>query len=212
MEYLVKKIKNKEEITKCQRFAINQYQWVDGPKPETWGYMGYLEGQGIYVEMYCKETNPRTETNMENGKSGKIKGFRVCDDSAVEVFLGFADEDGEIRENSMYVNFEMNAAGALYAAYGKGRKGRSHLQEDVYKKVLPIVHKEEGCWGVKLLIPETFIKELSGVDVEMGEIFYCNFYKISETPEIEHYGTFSEIKNEKPNFHLPQYFAKAKVE
>ncbi len=38
----------------------------------------------------------------------------MCDDSAVEVFLGFADEDGEIRESSMYVNFEMNSAGALY--------------------------------------------------------------------------------------------------
>ena len=101
MEYLVKRINTKEEIRNCERFEVSNYQWVDGPKPETWGYMGYLEGKGLYVEMYCKESSPRTETNMENGKSGKVKGFRVCDDSAAEVFLGFADEDGEIRESSM---------------------------------------------------------------------------------------------------------------
>lgn len=212
MEYLVKRINTKEEIRNCERFEVSNYQWVDGPKPETWGYMGYLEGKGLYVEMYCKESSPRTETNMENGKSGKVKGFRVCDDSAAEVFLGFADEDGEIRESSMYINFEMNSAGALYAAYGKGRKGRSHFSDEVYESVLPEVYKAEECWGIKLLIPETLIKELGKVDIENGDVFYCNFYKISETPEIEHYGTFAEIKNETPNFHLPQYFAKVRVE
>ena len=162
MEYLVKRINTKEEIKNCERFEVSNYQWVNGPKPETWGYMGYLEGNGLYVEMYCKESSPRTETNMENGKSGKVKGFRVCDDSAVEVFLGFADEDGEIRESSMYVNFEMNSAGALYASYGKGRKGRSHFSDEVYESVLPEVYKAEECWGMELLIPETLIKELLG--------------------------------------------------
>ena len=106
----------------------------------------------------------------------------------------------------------MNSAVVLYAAYGKGRKGRSHFTDEVYDSVLPEVYKDGECWGIKLLIPETLIKELGKVNIENGDVFYCNFYKISETPEIEHYGTFAEIKNEKPNFHLPQYFAKARVE
>ncbi len=91
----------------------------------------------------------------------------------------------------MYINFEMNSAGALYAAYGKGRKGRSHFSDEVYESVLPEVYKAEDCWGIKLLIPETLIKELGKVDIENGDVFYCNFYKISETPAIEHYGTKS---------------------
>lgn len=212
MEYLVKKINKREDIESCQKFEISNYQWVDGPKPETWGYMGYLEGEGLYVKMSCREENPRRETDMEKGKSGKFPGFHVCDDSAVEVFLGFADKDGEIRENSMYANFEMNADGVLYAAYGRGRKNRSHLPEEVYETALPKAWEKDGCWGVEFLVPEKFIRDISGVEIGQGGEFFCNFYKISETPEIEHYGTFAKIQNEKPNFHLPQYFARARVE
>ena len=42
--------------------------------------------------------------------------------------------------------------------------------------------------------------------------FYCNFYKIAQTPEIEHYASWSPIDNPTPNFHLPVFFAKAQIE
>ena len=95
MEYLVKRINTKEEIRNCERFEVSNYQWVDGPKPETWDIWDIWKGKGFMWKCTVRNLLPERETNMENGKSGKVKGFRVCDDSAAEVFLGFADEEGK---------------------------------------------------------------------------------------------------------------------
>ena len=204
MEYRVKTIFNKEEIESCQRFSMDHFMWTCLQKPEAYGWMGYLKDQGLFVKLVCKEKDPkRVYHNFMD---------MVCEDSAMEVFLAFPEKGEALTNDVMYLNFEVNSNGAMYAAYGKGRKGRSHFSDEVYEALLPEAYKAEDCWGIKLLVPETLIKELGKVNIEDGDVFYCNFYKISETPEIEHYGTFAEIKNEKPNFHLPQYFAKARVE
>lgn len=42
-----------------------------------------------------------------------------------------------------------------------------------------------------------------------GATIYCNFYKISESEEILHFGSYSPIESEKPDFHLPVCFAEA---
>lgn len=210
MEYHVKRIRKKEEIAKCERFSVDNFQWVDGPKPQTWGYMGYLEGQGLYVEMYCEEKNPRC---MCTDRFSKEMGSRVCDDSAMEAFVGFLDETGKMSSGSMYVNFEINADGVMYANFGKGRKGRSFLSDEMYEMASPKGEILGDAWKISVLFPEGFLREIGGSEIgKSGTEFYCNFYKISETPEMEHYASFAKIGSETPNFHLPEYFAKAIVE
>lgn len=209
MEYHIKKINAKEEIASCELFEVSHFQWVDGPKPKTWGYMGYLKGKGLYVQMNCQEADPRRESSLQEGKEGKIRGKRVCDDSAMEIFLGFPEKDGTIGGDSLYVNFEINANGVLFANYGRGRQNRKQLPDSVYGEAKPYVSVSEDSWTLEVLFPENFLKEISGMNFNSGDEFYCNFYKISETPEIEHYGTFAEIRNETPNFHMPVFFAKA---
>ncbi len=61
---------------------------------------------------------------------------------------------------------------------------------------------------MSLLIPEKFLKEVCDYlpDGAGNKEIYCNFYKISEDPAVEHYISFSPIDSEKPNFHLPVFF------
>lgn len=205
MEYIIRKITTESEIDQCDLFKINHYQWNSKLEPNTYGYAGYLEGKGIYVKLVCEEQNPKRvyQHHREN----------VYQDSAMEIFMAFP-EKGELLSNDvMYLNFEMNANGAMYAAFGKGRKSRSFISDEMYEKSNCQAVIEEDRWMLTVLIPEEFLREICAFEeIKNGGTFYCNFYKIAESAEIEHYGSFSPIESEKPNFHMPVCFAQCKVE
>ena len=59
MKYFVKQIHDKSQIEQCEPFAIHQYMWNSTREPKAYGWMGYLEGQGLFVKMVCEETNPK---------------------------------------------------------------------------------------------------------------------------------------------------------
>lgn len=205
MEYRIKRIETKEQIKTCERFEIGHYMWKNIMAPKAYGWMGYLEKKGFYVQMVCEESDPKR--TFENFKDN------VYQDSAMEVFLAFPEKGEELTNNVMYTNFEVNSNAAMYIAYGKGRQGRQFMPE----KYLEIVDCQgvidEGKWSVSFLIPERFLCEECGIgNINADTEIYCNFYKISESEEIEHYGSFSRIESETPNFHLPVCFAKAIIE
>ena len=114
MEYIVKKINQKSEIEQCEKFSINQYMWNSTQSPKMYGWMSYLDNKGLYVKMVCEEKDPKRVFKQHRD--------RVCEDSAAEVFLAFTEENEALTNDCMYINFELNANGALYAKYGKGRK------------------------------------------------------------------------------------------
>lgn len=206
MKYFVKMIQAQEEIETCDKFLVNCAQWNCVKQPETWGYMGYLEGQGLFVRMYCREQDPKREfrNHREN----------VWKDSAMEVFLAFGrpGTDGRIRDDVLYLNFEMNANGALYAKYGWGKKDRKFVPDRVYEECGCRAEIGEDGWKVEVLFPQWFLAEVCDYHytAEPGPEqtrMYCNFYKISESPEIEHYMSFQKIESDSPNFHRPSCFA-----
>ena len=202
MEYRIKTICQKDEIVQCGRFEINHYQWRCVAEPKTYGYMGYLKGEGLYVQMRVEEKDPLRRCQNHHDM--------VCRDSAVEVFLAFAERGRAVSNDDMYLNFEVNANGAMYAKYGFGRKGRQFLSDAVYAASGVRSEIDETGWTMTLLIPEDFLKATCGFSVDSDDkVMYCNFYKISEDPDIVHYGSFSPIVSETPNFHLPVCFAKA---
>ena len=198
-------ILNKEEIESCQRFSMDHFMWTCLQKPEAYGWMGYLKDRGLFVKLVCKEKDPkRVYHNFMD---------MVCEDSAMEVFLAFPEKGEALTNDVMYLNFEVNSNGAMYAAYGKGRKGRKPMPEKYLQVVDCKADRQEDSWTLTYLIPESYLKEEAGVEKLDGETeFYCNFYKIAQTPEIEHYASWSPIDNPTPNFHLPVFFAKAQIE
>lgn len=201
MEYQIKKIASKEEIESCALFCMDHFMWDNVVQPKAYGRMGYIEGLGFYCALTCEEENPRRvfENYMD----------MVCNDSAMEVFLAFPEEGEALSNDSMYINFEVNSNGALYAKCGKGRKGRLKMPESYLETVDCRAVIEEKLWKVSFTIPEAFLKKECGVK-DLKRI-WCNFYKIAESPEVLHFASYSPIENETPNFHLPIFFAKGEI-
>lgn len=208
MIYKIFPIQSKEDLSRCPVFAVNHFLWACRRRPESFGRMGYLAGQGLYVQMTCMESAPKRDCKNHRDL--------VCKDSAMEVFLAFPDK--KLRQTappeatSLYFNFEINANGAMYAKYGYGRRDRQFITGEDYDMTGAKAVIEPDRWSVELLIPQRMLKRVGGIaDLTAGSVFFCNFYKISEDPAIEHYAAFNPIQSETPNFHLPQYFAQAVI-
>lgn len=152
MEYKIYRIADRTQIDQCELFAINQYLWNSLQTPKAYGRAGYIDGQGIYVEMTCEECDPKRLCNKDKEL--------VYKDSALEAFFAFPEGDMSIEKQCIYINFEMNANGALYAEKGYTRENRTLISED---------------------------------------------------DKIQHFGCYSPIESEEPNFHLPICFAKAVI-
>ncbi|MBP3665110.1 MAG: carbohydrate-binding family 9-like protein [Tyzzerella sp.] len=202
MLYHVKRIDNKEQIETCEPFSINQYMWNSKREPKVYGWMGYMEGEGLFVKMVCEETNPKRE--YQNHRDPVYK------DSTMEVFLAFL-EDGEALSNQcMYTNFEINSNGAMLANFGKGRKDRQSITDEQFELTGVGATIQSDRWYLEVLFPESYLNQICDFEkVKEGKSFYCNFYKIAESEEIQHFGSYSPIESETPNFHMPVCFAEA---
>ena len=173
MRYIVKKIREKSEIESCETFFIDQYMWNSKQEPKTYGWMGYLENEGFYVKMICEEKDPKR--GWKNHKE------MVCEDSAVEVFLAFTEENKILTNNSMYINFEINANGAMYAQYGKGRKNRQFLSEEEYRMADIRTKMSENQWEMEVTIPETFLNKICDLEkIKSGKLFTVIFIKFQK--------------------------------
>ncbi|HWR23699.1 MAG TPA: carbohydrate-binding family 9-like protein [Feifaniaceae bacterium] len=209
--YGVRTIPKKENIGICPLFHVDNVQWNSKKAPPTVGRMGYVPGEGLFVFMKCYEKDPR-RTMTQNMD-------RVCLDSAMEAFFAFPDRPVAEEEaftpddNGMYCNFELNANGAMYAKTGRGRQGRLPLTQGEFAAADARAAICADSWEITFLVPNALLSRVAGKDGFLaGDVFFCNFYKISETPEIEHYLSFSPIETESPNFHLPRFFAKAVIQ
>lgn len=214
-KYTVRKIKSQTEIEYCEKAEIEEAQWNCRIKPAAWAYMGYLEGEGLFVRLACGETNPCRVHVYHKGP--------VWKDSALELFLAFPvsgdGTEGRLTNDSLYMNFEVNANGAMYAQYGYGRNNREFIPDQVYRESRCRSVIGRDGWQVDFLIPGWYLEEMTGKNPEEwletagGEgRMYCNFYKISESPEIEHYMSYARVESEVPDFHLPVCFAEAGFE
>lgn len=199
----VQVIASVDELEKVTPFKVDCLLWGTRKIPETYGYLGFVMGDGFYLKMVCEEKDPlRTYANNQDP---------VYRDSAMEAFFMFEPEKGR-DVHSTYLNFEANANGALLAAYGKGRIYRSYFTSEEMELFgcKAVVEKEK--WSISLRIPIMVLEKIYGpLELKEGSSFTCNFYKISETQEIEHYASYSPIKSDIPSFHIPEYFETATI-
>ncbi|MCL2151485.1 MAG: carbohydrate-binding family 9-like protein [Oscillospiraceae bacterium] len=203
-------IDSPDMICSCPVFKINNAQWTCKRKPSAQGRMAYIPGQGLFISMSCDETDPLRTVSENMG--------RVCGDSALEAFFAFPDADAPLdgegcpSNDGLYFNFEINANGALYAKTGRGRKNRFPLTAEEMIEASPSAWVSHDGWGAEFLVPSDLLLRSAGIEeLDIGSVFFCNFYKISENPNIEHYFSFSPVQSDTPNFHLPRYFAKSIV-
>jgi hypothetical protein len=201
MEYTIKTISSKSEIDSCPQFQVDKYNWGGDYRPETFGALAFIPGTGFYVKMTCKEKNPTANYTQPMDP--------VKYDSTMEAFFQFYPEEFP----TTYLNFEANSKGAMYAKYGAGRKDRKPYPASLYEACACTGTVYEDYWTLEITIPLELIDFVYGKsDFKSGDTITCNFFKIKESEGMTHFGSFTVIENETPNFHLPQFFAKATID
>lgn len=177
---------------------IDKDPWNFGSLPETHAKLSFLEGEGFLVEMWCYETGMRA-VNLEPDSP-------VYEDSCMECFLNFYPE-----QRSQYLNFEVNANGAMLCQVGEGKAGRVFIREKGFAQPDTEVEIADGAekpfWKVSYLIPLSLIGQVYGrCDFVPGHRLAGNFYKCGDKTVGVHYGCWNAIEALKPNYHLPEFF------
>ena len=176
---------------------IDQYAWSDAYMPSAYAQLVKIEGYGFALRMVCREQNPRavyTEYNQP-----------IYTDSCLEFFASWDHTQPK------YLNMEMNARGALLSCVGKDRYERTPTLDACGE--LPLVQGflAEGEWGIVARIPFSVIDGVYGIGAETfvsGYTFMGNFYKCGDQTDVPHYGSWSRVGTENPDFHRPEYFGK----
>lgn len=135
----------------------------------------------------------------------------VCRDSCVEFFLNPRPE-----ADDRYLNFEINPIGTLLLYIGKDGYERSpavtkedlesfNISTSVTKEMLKDYN--DPYWEITYQIPFAYLEKHYGkMDFRVGKILKANFYKCGNRTEVPHYGCWSNIVNEIPDFHKPEFF------
>lgn len=174
-DYPVFILSSEKEIEQCPVFTVDEFRWNCVYHPETTGQLGYIPGKGFFLKMSCMESNPMRNQFGPNSM--------VYKDSAMEGFFCFSKETS----SHNYMNFEMNANGSLLIQRGEGRFHRTFLSKEEVLSCNCQAEIFSDHWTVSTWIPETLIRHYYDINsFSEGFTFRCNFFKISETPEIEH--------------------------
>lgn len=195
MQYKVKIIRHEEQIVHCPSFQVDFFQWTQGYTPKTYGKLAYLEDKGFLLEMCCEETDPR-RVYTDNDTM-------VCEDSCMEAFINFAPQKNPLA----YVNFEINANGALLCQYGRKNPDRGFVSEMDIPLPDAQAQIKNGEWTARLFISEEFVVRLFGeVHFKEGCTLTGNFFKCGDLTAHPHFGSWQPVQAPVPNFHLPEFF------
>lgn len=192
-------------------FALEHHLWNCVVKPKTIATLQIKE-DGLYVHFDVNESQPLTTALVQQEPM-----LMVCQDSAVELFLAFPDDEFDSNftpmiEKCLYLNIEINSQGVCYAKHGHSRKNRTAFTKEQIESLHIKTQRSDSSWSVDFVVPRSLIKGLTKYDAFSPEhTFALNLYKISESKDIEHYIAFNKIDVPEPNFHLPQYFALCQI-
>jgi len=190
------------DFTNAPKAYVDIYKWGDEYTPKVYAQMVFKEGDGLYVRMECEETNPRAENTEYNSP--------VYHDSCMEFFCIYKPE----LVNNKYINFEMNAASTYLSNYNDRNPGGKTVAIKDLTDTMPTMEsfKTDTTWGINLHVPNDTIDDIyGGKSLTEGSKLLLNLYKCGDKTEIKHYGSWAEIDNPKPNFHLPQFFCEVEI-
>ena len=181
-----------EAFCRVHAFApIDQYPWDPaGYTPEARAWL-VREEAGLALLLAAREETVAADVKQWNGE--------VWKDSCLECFLQPCPGDPR------YMNVEVNAAGAGLIGIGEGRDGRKRLAAPPEGLELQVSRHEGGWWAVRYYLSWGFLEAMFGADLRGHGQLRGNFYTCDETLH-PHFGCWSCIGTEKPDFHRPEYF------
>ncbi len=197
MSYTV--VRQKElDFSKVQPAYINNYVWGGAYRPAAFAKLVLVEDKGFALQMTCYEKAPKAVYSNYNDP--------VWLDSCLEFFASFNNE------SKLYINLEMNSAGAFLMGLRESRESKRDSAEiaDIPKTN---VIKNGGTWQVEYFLSFEVLDKLFGkVDYVSGYTFKGNFYKCGDETDYPHFGMWNPVGTEKPDFHRPEFFGELVIE
>lgn len=204
-EYVISKVKSFPiDWDKLPKAYIDTYAWMDnGYAPVTYAALCY-DDTAMYVHFWANEEKVRAVHHHH--------GDDVYEDSCVELFI-------RPHSDARYMNFETNVIGKMLL--GIGENGNDDERKDIpvddsvfciQSSVKDTASYNGKGWTLTYKIPFSFLRSFYG-DVDfVKEGLRANLFKCGDKTEFEHYGMWSPVTNDTPNFHLPEYFGKMTFE
>lgn len=168
-------------------------------------FKAFHTGEYFVIRYYVKEDSYMAEAANDGG--------RVWEDSCVEFFIS-PQGDGA------YYNFETNCIGTIHLAHRSPGVRSQMASEQTYASIKrfpslgtePFSLKEEPVeWTMTLFVPAI---ALYADDIDSWSGLHCkmNFYKCGDRLAQKHFLSWAPIQAERPNFHLPEFFADVEFE
>lgn len=156
--------------------------------------------KGFHAHFVTYEKNPRIT---------KTKHLElVNEDSCVEWFMNF-----DPVHTDRYFNFEVNAGGIANIAFRKDRYDKTPLSVEDIEMLDIKTEIFDDYWTVDFTVPFELLKKyIPEYEFKKGLEHPANVYKCGDFTEIPHYGCWSMVSREKPDFHIPSYFGKMTIE
>jgi len=189
----------KKNSGKKEKIFVDKTNWgFTDYQPEVYATIMYDE-TGFDVEFVIKEKDPlREKTNHFD---------EVCEDSCVEFFVNFDPENSD-----KYINFEVNANGAMQASLRKDRYDYIDLTMSEIESLDITPKIEDEFWSVKYKISTELIKKhYPKFDINTCKYVTGNMQKCGDKQKAIHYMSLFVIGCEKPDFHRPEYFGKIEL-
>lgn len=193
--YDVAIVNDAAQAQQCLPLDIDTANWEGQYRPRTQARLAYVRDQGFWLQLHCEEADPRRTYTQPDQP--------VYQDSCLEAFINFNPRD----EQTGYINFEINANGAMWCAVGTNRHQRRFLREMGMDVPTPAVVVTPQGWTAALQIPLALIHGVYGdIPFEAGSRLRANFYKCGDHTEQPHYLSWALISLPRPDFHAPQFF------
>jgi len=132
----------------------------------------------------------------------------VHEDSCVEFFVNFTPE-----LCNKYINFEVNAAGAMNASFRSDRYDQVPLKREEIEGLGIRVELKEDCWSVSYCIGYDLVRSYFP-EFDPGKITCLkgNLYKCGDLTQIPHYLAYFPVGTQQPDYHRPEYFGCLEIE
>ena len=189
----------------AEELEVDEYPWgcpwddpaVPGRRPTVTAKL-LLSDAGLHVLLACDEASPRA--TFFDGHDP------ICQDSCLEFFVNAAPDKGPD-----YINFECNANGALWCAFGPDRGHRQFFSDLGLKEPEVTVRKSPAGWAVEYLVSQEIFTALYGRPLEGGCAIRANFYKCGDACEVPHYAVWNHIEAPQPDYHRPECFGELSI-
>jgi Carbohydrate-binding family 9 len=181
-------------LNNVEKHKLEFVPWTAYPyKPSVLFAISY-SSSSILLKFFVQEKQIRALNHKINSS--------IWEDSCVEFFISFDDDN--------YYNIEFNCIGTGLIGYGKSKTQRKLLDANTVNQVkaLSNINSEKGkkvSWELTMIIPLSVFEHTPLSTLEKRKC-RANFYKCGDLLPEPHFVSWSDIKSENPNFHLPDYF------